>query len=412
MKFKRATKAFLALFLTCAVALSARSIFAAQAKVMVNGTLVELQTENDQGRILVPYDTLTKALSAKVDYDPSNGTIWIYRGPRYAGMQTGHKSMTAGRFGEDETSVTLETAPRLIGGVPYVPLRAVAETLGLTVGWDGNAGMASIDGETSIAVTSMDELLTEVGIKATNLSREFDIELVGMAGDEAGTNICDYYPAVAKSEAKWWVYEADGVKNCFVKYKLDYFMYANIGKAMKTGDFSGLSQEEQAVYKEAQRVISSVTTPEMTYYEKEKAAHDYLVANTKYDMSAEVPEISHTPYGALINHVAVCNGYSDAFKVLMDIIGVPCDVVYGMARLPGAAAVAHSWNRVMLDGEYYLVDVTWDDPTPDRAGQVAYEYLNVTDEKMSKDRKPSVVNTRKKSVSTKYNYFVYEGITS
>ena len=41
--------------------------------------------------------------------------------------------------------------------------------------------------------------------------------------------------------------------------------------------------------------------------------------------------------------------------------------------------------RDRLDAEWYMVDVTWDDPVPDTPGQVLYGYFNITDEKMKQD---------------------------
>ena len=59
----------------------------------------------------------------------------------------------------------------------------------------------------------------------------------------------------------------------------------------------------------------------------------------------------------------VCEGYSRAFKVLCDELGIPCVLTEGSAKgsvseTPGA----HMWNYVQLDGSWYAVDVTWNDP--------------------------------------------------
>ena len=43
----------------------------------------------------------------------------------------------------------------------------------------------------------------------------------------------------------------------------------------------------------------------------------------------------------------------------------------------------HAWNLVQLDGQWYHVDVTWDDPAPDRYGQVLHDYFLVTDQEIS-----------------------------
>lgn len=59
----------------------------------------------------------------------------------------------------------------------------------------------------------------------------------------------------------------------------------------------------------------------------------------------------------------VCEGYSKAFKVLCDRLGIGCVLVEGDAKssLDGVSG-AHMWNYVCVDGQWYAVDVTWNDP--------------------------------------------------
>ncbi len=59
----------------------------------------------------------------------------------------------------------------------------------------------------------------------------------------------------------------------------------------------------------------------------------------------------------------VCEGYSRAMKVLCDRMQIPCVLVEGYAISnvhdnPGA----HMWNYVQVEGQWYAVDVTWNDP--------------------------------------------------
>lgn len=93
-------------------------------------------------------------------------------------------------------------------------------------------------------------------------------------------------------------------------------------------------------------------------HEKVKSIHDYLANNIVYDDTIAEPNIFDS-YGALVNGVCVCEGYAEAFKLLCDREGIPCLTVIGTGN-----GGAHKWNMVQMeDGEWYLLDSTWDDQT-------------------------------------------------
>lgn len=94
-------------------------------------------------------------------------------------------------------------------------------------------------------------------------------------------------------------------------------------------------------------------------YDKIRVAHDMLVRETSYDR--EQQKTSHTAYAALVEHTAVCDGYAGAFQMVMDRLEIPCISIVGEASADGQTD-AHMWNAVQLDGNWYGVDVTWDDP--------------------------------------------------
>ena len=104
-----------------------------------------------------------------------------------------------------------------------------------------------------------------------------------------------------------------------------------------------------------------------TDYDKVLAIHDYLVRTCAYD---EAPTgASHTAYGALVQGVAVCQGYADAYQMLLGKLGVSCLRVSSLE-------MGHGWNMVCLDDVWYHVDVTWDDPTPDRGYEAEVSYVH------------------------------------
>ena len=125
---------------------------------------------------------------------------------------------------------------------------------------------------------------------------------------------------------------------------------------------------------------------EMSDFEKEVAIHDWICQNVRYDDSADnddsMIEIKRknpelwTAYGAIVNRVAVCEGYSKAFQLLMYSVGINCNLVCGEV----SDGSPHMWNMVLLDNEWYYVDVLWDDTSDD---YVFHSFLNVTDDMIS-----------------------------
>ena len=67
----------------------------------------------------------------------------------------------------------------------------------------------------------------------------------------------------------------------------------------------------------------------------------------------------------------------------MDYQGIDCKVISGTANGGG-----HAWNKVKLEGDYYYIDVTWDDPVPDREGRLRYDYYLTKDPTFGGDHVP------------------------
>ena len=133
-------------------------------------------------------------------------------------------------------------------------------------------------------------------------------------------------------------------------------------------------------------IIPTIITNEMTDVYKIKAVHDFLVKNTSYDNAYYTKADSHDHLeNILVEQRAVCQGYSVAFYVFMKELGIPCSIMTGVAN-SGKGAVEHAWNAVKVDGSWYFVDVTWDDPTMTATGHntypdgsnMSYEYLFTT----------------------------------
>ena len=133
---------------------------------------------------------------------------------------------------------------------------------------------------------------------------------------------------------------------------------------------------------------------EASSYEKELYAHDYIIKNCAYDeesvelhKSDTVRANEQNAYGALVEGKAVCEGYTRAFQLLCNKLGVDCWVIQGQAQgFEGEENTNHIWNCVQLDGKWYQVDVTWDDcDSRETIGAAQYFYFNLTTDELLKD---------------------------
>jgi len=104
----------------------------------------------------------------------------------------------------------------------------------------------------------------------------------------------------------------------------------------------------------------SCVSDEMSDLEKIIALHDYLVSECDYDnvnyVNNNIPDESYNIIGTLLKRKCVCAGYAKTFGTLLQMVGIESYYVV-------SDAMNHAWNLVYLDGYWYHIDTTWDDPT-------------------------------------------------
>ncbi|MBR5442242.1 MAG: hypothetical protein IKV44_04760 [Clostridia bacterium] len=159
---------------------------------------------------------------------------------------------------------------------------------------------------------------------------------------------------------------------------------------------------------EVQGVVSSIVANAKTYksiYEQEKFVHDYIINHCAYEEPTNDPAVN-TIYGCLVLGKASCEGYSRSFQYIMNQLGVDNRLVTGESADDGVNFVGHMWNYVVLDGNGYFVDLTWDDPRTE-GSVLRHTYFNVT---------TADINTKHRNIeqqlplctATEYNYFIHE----
>lgn len=107
----------------------------------------------------------------------------------------------------------------------------------------------------------------------------------------------------------------------------------------------------------------SVVKDGMTDVEKALALHDYIATYAEYPEPVAVYEDGYQEFSPecysvpelLASRHAVCCAYSRLYTMLLTDCGVEAVSVDNVA-------LNHEWSLVKLDGKWYHVDCTWDDP--------------------------------------------------
>lgn len=114
--------------------------------------------------------------------------------------------------------------------------------------------------------------------------------------------------------------------------------------------------------------LDALVASQSTEVDKALALHDYMLVEYAYDLTYS--RYSYTDL--LLDKTGVCQAYAELYQYILTRAGMKCEIVV-------STAMNHAWNLVQVDGAYYHVDVTWDDPVPDSPGQARHGYFLVSD---------------------------------
>ncbi len=161
-------------------------------------------------------------------------------------------------------------------------------------------------------------------------------------------------------------------------------------------------------------------------FTKEKYLNDYLVDTIQYDETAAASsEVAvgneHNAYGALVEKQCVCDGFSTAFMLLAERLGLDSSIVFGTTPETNDNEF-HAWNCVKIEDDWYYLDITWNDASDDTVPAIGrYINFNITTEQALRERtllplqSDSSDDTEShlnnffipECTATKYNYFEY-----
>ncbi len=134
-------------------------------------------------------------------------------------------------------------------------------------------------------------------------------------------------------------------------------------------------EHEAEVESALKRVVRESITSDMSDLQKMLALHNWLAENCRYDYTYE----KYTVYDALVTGSSVCQGYKDAYEMLLRYIGI--------LEVGTASGGNHTWNQVKVDGQWYNIDVTWDSNAIENAsyGQMYYGNFMISDSQLRRN---------------------------
>ncbi len=133
--------------------------------------------------------------------------------------------------------------------------------------------------------------------------------------------------------------------------------YNSVGKVNIVINRLYTEQEIKDLNKKIEEINQKYVKSETNINKIIRIIHDYIINNTKYDSDRSDLQIvnykSNTAYGPLIEGYGLCGGYTDAMALFLDYFNIPNFKVI---------SENHVWNAVQINGKWYHLDLTWDDP--------------------------------------------------
>ena len=151
-----------------------------------------------------------------------------------------------------------------------------------------------------------------------------------------------------------FVHPYNSSNNVKISYGGDYKIGITINRAYTQDEINEINNK-------VDKILNENVNNNMPPKEKIRAIHDYIIDHTEYDKlkyenKNDDTYKSNTAYGVLIEGYGTCNGYADAMEIFLDKMNI---INYKISN------EEHIWNLVYLDGKWYHLDLTWDDPISD-----------------------------------------------
>lgn len=200
------------------------------------------------------------------------------------------------------------------------------------------------------------------------------------------------------------------------------FSYKHIGKKVELFiEYFNTKEEVVEIFihaekaiKIAERVADKINRQTNSKYEALKMIHNKIIKKVSYnyDSAGNIllgksikKNYASRFYGVFLYNSAICEGISDAVKILADFLHISCKIIIGDV-LDENNWYPHSWNLVKINSNVYHLDVTNDMTLYSELGIYDYTYFNLNDKKIQNTHKWDR-NMYPISKGSDLNYFVY-----
>ena len=284
--------------------------------------------------------------------------------------------------------VTFFTAIAVMGGVRYSAFASyyhanedsfedealVEETVDLSDTLQkGGLGISQPSGDVATLASTYDKDAFDARLVEAfkNYESSVDVSDIGITRDEAyngGINtVINSHPEIIGIAGTSYYYSPS--TNLVTKIVISYT--------------SNAREEQQKLDAAINELNSRVDISGMTDEEIVLAYHEYLTSTVAYAYAAYLQGSlggahEYDMYGALVNHSSVCQGYAETMFYLLKKAGLSCAIA-------SSQNINHAWNIVKVNGKWYHVDATWDDPVWDMPGRSTHDYFLVSFDTMNKN---------------------------
>lgn len=217
----------------------------------------------------------------------------------------------------------------------------------------------SENASTKIASFSTDSIEQTIYDGLNNFQEEINVEKFNLSSDDFRTkleNVLNSCPELFYVESNYGIRSVNGIVS-------DYMPVYTATPAQMASQKTYFNNEMNKIVAKVDKNWSDV--------EKVVFIHDYLAQNFEYDTSYQI----YDAYNFFTKGKGVCQAYTSVFAGLMKKLGIEVTTA-------ASDSMMHIWNLVKINGNWYHVDVTWDDPSSDVFGLAHHDYLLLSDTKM------------------------------